>query len=878
MIKLIDLKKTYVSKNGQVCNALNGINLSLPEKGMVFIIGKSGSGKSTLLNMLGGLDSSTGGDIIVDGVSVSTFNENDYDNYRKSYVGFVFQDYCLLESMTIYENIRLSLSLQGENDQELIEKTLSSVGLEGVSNRYPRELSGGQKQRVGIARALVKNPKLILADEPTGNLDSGTTAQVLATLKELSKETLVVIVSHNIADAEKYGDRIIELDDGRVVSDTSRNKSDDSGLIGDNVINLPIGEKLTQDELKSVNEALSTGKYEIMQVSKNFVKTKAPDIENGRPYSVSKASMKFKRNVALSRCFMKGNTLHSIVTAISVSLIIILLSLCQIFMMFNGVDIVKNSITEDTHSIAINKGYRDPQRQAYLIIDTLVEVTDSDIQAFYDEGYEGNIYQLYNTSLVLNKNKWNRFETGNQNELREIESLYISFGRGVLLTDLAFVNKVFANNGELDILAGSLDAEFVPHGIIITDYMADCLIYHSNTLKTYQDVVDAVRHSSNGLNFSVKAIVNTNYKTRHKVIIDKMTDIMKLPTAQDRKSKFVEISGTDEMFNFREELVSYLSIGYYIGDNYEDTFINAWPGLSQYFYFDNPTFTFEGKEIAHGSQYAFVRSSDLEPGQMKMGYSVYNQLFNKNITYSNYQTVEPFEINIKDYPYHSDLVDPFFQKDYDVVGLSNSGLFALSDEDFETLAKAGMYAYGLYFDNPESYADIMESNASLEFFSANAICKAVLSLLDVVTVFEDFFLLLFIGLAFLCVMLVFSYSRRTIRRKYYDIGVIRALGGRNKNVIFAFIIQALIMALAIITIATTGMLLLDETMNNVLLENIVRILDISALKGMTVISFNPLSSFVIIASVLGLSLVSILTMVSFTKKVKPINIIRKNNN
>ena len=220
MIRIENLVKVYKAKGKRKSQALKGISLTLPDAGMVFVTGKSGSGKSTLLNLIGGLDDITSGDIIVGGNKLSEFSSKDFSNYRSTYIGFIFQDYHILDEFTVKENIELSADIRNVDCD--IKKCLKFVGLEGYEDRYPTELSGGQQQRVAIARALTKDSKIILADEPTGNLDTQTTKQILDLLKELSKDRLVLIVSHNLDDAENYADRIISLDHGMLVSDKSR--------------------------------------------------------------------------------------------------------------------------------------------------------------------------------------------------------------------------------------------------------------------------------------------------------------------------------------------------------------------------------------------------------------------------------------------------------------------------------------------------------------------------------------------------------------------------------------------------------------------------------------------------------------------------------
>lgn len=221
MISIKNLTKVYTPKKGQPVYAINDISFELPEKGMVFLLGKSGSGKSTLLNLLGGLDSFTSGEIIIKGKSSKEFKVSDFDSYRNTYIGFVFQEFNILEEYSVGENISLALELQRKtHNRQTVEQVMESVDLEKTYfDRNINELSGGQKQRVSIARALVKKPKIIMADEPTGALDSATGKQIFDTLKKLSADKLVIVVSHDRESAETYGDRIIELADGKIIGD-----------------------------------------------------------------------------------------------------------------------------------------------------------------------------------------------------------------------------------------------------------------------------------------------------------------------------------------------------------------------------------------------------------------------------------------------------------------------------------------------------------------------------------------------------------------------------------------------------------------------------------------------------------------------------------
>ena len=235
MLSIKNLTKVYKIKGGNDTLALDKVNIDFPEKGMVFLLGKSGSGKSTLLNLIGGLDFPSDGEIILKGRSSKDFSQSDFDSYRNTYIGFIFQEYNILNEFNVEQNIALAIELQGKKvSKEAVESLLEQVDLTGYGKRKPNTLSGGQKQRIAIARALIKEPNIIMADEPTGALDSKTGEQVFETLKKLSADKLVIVVSHDRDFAERFGDRIIELKDGKILSDQTKHLVE-STPISDNV-------------------------------------------------------------------------------------------------------------------------------------------------------------------------------------------------------------------------------------------------------------------------------------------------------------------------------------------------------------------------------------------------------------------------------------------------------------------------------------------------------------------------------------------------------------------------------------------------------------------------------------------------------------------
>ncbi len=222
MLQLKNIEKDYGSDDN-IVHALKGVSLSFRNSEFVAILGPSGCGKTTMLNIIGGLDRYTNGDVLINGKSTTTFKSADWDAYRNNYVGFIFQNYNLINHQTILENVELALTLSGINPKERkarATEALAKVGLEDILHKKPNQLSGGQMQRVAIARALANDPDIILADEPTGALDTKNSVQIMELLEEIAKERLVIMVTHNDQLAYDYSTRIIKMLDGEVLEDT----------------------------------------------------------------------------------------------------------------------------------------------------------------------------------------------------------------------------------------------------------------------------------------------------------------------------------------------------------------------------------------------------------------------------------------------------------------------------------------------------------------------------------------------------------------------------------------------------------------------------------------------------------------------------------
>ena len=259
MLKLKNIKKNYVLGNEQI-KALKGIGIEFRKNEFVAILGPSGCGKTTLLNIIGGLDHYTSGDLIIDSVSTKKYKDKDWDTYRNHKIGFVFQNYNLITHQNVLSNVELALTLSGVGPKERrikAKEALEKVGLKDQLYKKPNQMSGGQMQRVAIARALVNNPDIILADEPTGALDTKTSEQIMEILQEISKNQLVIMVTHNPELAKKYATRIINLLDGEITSDTR-----------------PYTEKLEKEKESNKNKKTSMSFWTAFNLSLNNLLTK----------------------------------------------------------------------------------------------------------------------------------------------------------------------------------------------------------------------------------------------------------------------------------------------------------------------------------------------------------------------------------------------------------------------------------------------------------------------------------------------------------------------------------------------------------------------------------------------------------------------------
>lgn len=380
MLELKKIKKDYPAGDGKV-EALKGIDLTFRDNEFVSILGPSGCGKTTMLNIVGGLDQYTDGDLKINGKSTKDFKDRDWDTYRNHSIGFVFQSYNLILHQTVLQNVELALTLSGVSKAERrkrAEEALKRVGLSSQLNKKPTEMSGGQMQRVAIARAIVNNPDIILADEPTGALDSETSVQVMEILKEIAHDRLVIMVTHNPELAEKYSSRIIRMLDGEVKDDTN---------------------PLSKSELKRE-------KIKDKELAKKNEKTKKPSMSLATSFSLSLKNLFTK----------KGRTA---LTSFAGSIGIIGISL--IYAVSQGMTNYINVLQEDTLSsypLTLESQHMDIGSLMEMFIGEAEKNGTHEKDAVYQKGMIYNLVNAMN-NMEANENDLKKFKEHIENKLDE---------------------------------------------------------------------------------------------------------------------------------------------------------------------------------------------------------------------------------------------------------------------------------------------------------------------------------------------------------------------------------------------------------------------------------------------------------------------------
>ena len=851
MIIVKNLTKVYKSKKAKICVALNNVSFSLPSKGLVFVVGKSGSGKSTMLNLLGGLDSLTSGEINVFGNQLNEYSESELYSFRSNIVGFVFQDFHLLDDLTVADNVRLSLKLMDEDDDERVEKALESVELLEYKDRYPRELSGGQQQRVAIARALVKNPDVIFADEPTGNLDSNTTEQIIKLIKEISKEKLVVVVSHNLFDAYEYADRIIELSEGRIINDLVINEKYENAVeVKDNKVIIPMLKRFKQDELDSLLSICKRDEILKIEQSNNKFKQKEQKEEPLQAKVPQKKTkgLSFFNSVKFSAMFGKRRIIGFLLSAIFASILICVLSLAQSIANFDAKSMAVDSMTEGS-VYAVRKDLDTLSGQVHARV-----ITDEDFAKIKQASPNAKLYKLYMSGLYING-----YTIGHQKVPTITQSgLHIVETSGTLETNEEYAKKLLRLDN-LDIYRGSVEQN--TGGIYITDFVADSFIFYGKA-KNYDEILGQQFEGSNDYwpDGYVNGIIKTSYKEKYEGVIDQINSMTK------------ESPLTEEIISFLDYVNQALAISYYFGDNYKEiSSANIYEGNYVYtrnFFVNGVDASSTISYISCGSYFDCV----LGDNEVFMDVEAYNKIFGTEYTYGNCDTFVPHAISFLSSDFNNEVI---YSKQMTVAGIGKckGGNMLLADNVFYEYKEKMFHCYGVYADG-EDVSGFINYTMDNGYSNISLKMSAIQTMSQAVETFNKFFEFIAMILVCACVFIITSFGVKNIKSKMYEVGVMKALGCKLSSFFVIFGLHTLLIAFTTIVVFVVGYVAFANVANHILLESLKAITPTKIMLDLQFIKFDWQLALINSAVVVFISIVSTIIPIILLRRIKPVTIIK----
>lgn len=842
MITLKNLNKYYKSGQGDY-HALRDINLTLPDKGLVFIVGKSGSGKSTLLNIIGGIDSYDSGELIIDNINTKNFKNSDYNTYRNTYIGFIFQEFNVIRSLSVYDNIALSLELHHlsvKQNHDKIMDIIKQVGLEGKEHRQMNEISGGERQRVAIARALIKNPKVIIADEPTGNLDTKNRDIVMNILKELSKDRLVLIVTHDKEIASKHGDRAITIKDGSVIEDVTTNEQN-------------LEYKETPYTVKPVSPNMLTS---FKLGMKGFYRHKFRFILIILLFSFS--------------LIFAGSTVNLYLTNASLE-----------YAKYQ--DEYQNYILNINNEY-INYGYTNNSGFHSFEVDSMIEnFATSDTQDGF-EFYKSMIIDIPITDESEESDEW----------------LSSSINRFTLMTSTQKSNFNMLLSDEEEISnwskAGLNASQYNNYSIYITDYIAYCLImygYFEEGIYEYEDVItQKISCDKFNNDLYIKNIIITDFEEKLYT-----NDIKEKVAFNDNLSFYNSIFVTSSSYN---NIISENNIKYI----YDDVIYNCLNKLGTYDNLKILPYNSEEHEIAVSlDEYGDVEIG--QDGKPKLlGAAPKKPLPQKStqmaISRGFLEQVLKTNINQISFVYSADNDNYLMKNEYDnivtfyvcghrrvptplsfyvtgIIDTDEVAIYAPSITEYDLFYKyiATSYTtsdnnggFPLIFinDDPSVNANIYDQLISNNIIIKNESYKKLL----IVSEFIDENIILFLGLFFVfclfSILIIFNFVIINIKNSTKDIGIYLSLGMNGWKVALIYLFQVLLISVVSIIISLIG----TAVFLNILDSNF----SAQALIDFKVIRFTGLG----VITIIGLSLITPLLAVIFPllglSKKKPIDIIK----
>lgn len=901
MLETRELCKIYKPKKGVPVTALNKISLKFPEKGMVFLLGKSGSGKSTLLNLLGGLDKYDDGEIIIKGVSSKDFKQEYFDSYRNTYVGFIFQEYNILDEFTVGANIALALQLQGKKaaDEE-INNILKQVDLDGYGNRKPNELSGGQKQRVAIARALVKNPEIIMADEPTGALDSNTGRQVFDTLKKLSKDKLVIIVSHDREFSELYADRIIELSDGNVISDVEVENSEEQEKVQDNlvfeneIISVKEGYHLTEEDRIAINDYIDTLGTEGAKIKlfgsrrrKKFVNTDESKIkeQDSKNFKLIKSKLPMKSAFKIGVSGLKHKKIRLVITILLSCIAFGLFGLSDTITSYNHVDVCTNSIIDsnlDYLSIgkAVKVYYNSNNKDNYYF-ESGRKLTEADVKKI-EEKFGNNFIRV-----VTPVNGTLDFEAQIDNSVKLTETEVNIYSTA--FSGFGEITKEYLDSQGYKLLAGQL-----PDGskdeIAISEYIYETFHLAKYADKTegenatfeninkYSDIIGK-KININNKEYTITGVIDTKFS------LDRYKGLTEKKQGATTTDQIIDYALANEFYYASQYSLSNIAL---VGEGFNEKFLKEQPVIAElqdvylWAYSDNSSINanfiakledidkdaiqwIDGEKTSLGEDeivvsedavYNIYNDSEGTKDMMKEKYqiSLFDRINGIDETIDGYKIVGYIPSDYKNGKYNQTIIasDQLYNK----CVLYENGIYSFiiskMPADKNEIKDIIKYCYDT---TGESRYDV-NSSVTYELDTVNSGLKAV----------SKVFFYVGLGFAIFSAIMLANFIATSISYKKQEIGILRAIGSRSNDVFRIFFSESFVIAMINFVLSAVGVGVVTAVVNS-FLRNRVGIL-------VTVLSFGVRQVALIFVVSIAIAFVASFIPVKKIASKRPIDAIR----
>ena len=850
MLETKELVKIYKPKKGVPVTALDKISLKFPDKGMVFLLGKSGSGKSTLLNVLGGLDSYDGGEIIIKGVSSKNFKQQHFDSYRNTYVGFIFQEYNVLDEFSVGANIALAIELQNRkaSDGE-INDILKQVDLEGFGSRKPNELSGGQKQRVAIARALVKKPQIIMADEPTGALDSVTGRQVFDTLKKLSETKLVIVVSHDREFAEQYADRIIELSDGVVLSDveldTAPVTEEEKTVLDfhDNIVEVPCGYHLTEQDREEINayiEKLKEGSLEITvsrknEASKRFVKTDTSKIksEDGSQFKLIKSKLPLKNAFKIGAGGLKHKKIRLVFTILLSCIAFGLFGLSDTFGAYNHINTCTNSLVDSgVKYLSVAKSKKIDNNGNYYWRDYGYKISEKNL-AEITKGLGVPMHGVYTPA-----NSDLSFDTQTNPDIELTNTEYHIYSRA--FSGFAEIDYKVIENMGFKLLAGILP-DGTKDEIAVSEYVFEIFkkaeYFDGVTYNTAKDGTKTpVYQKINEVNDLIgKTITLNNVKYTITAVIDTGFDISRYTSLTEKKDHQTKAEQMVDYVLYNEfcssSAYSYAGL-IMVGSEKMEKLISERPPMSEitegYINFYSPTDNYsvdsnymatfddikgeniiwiDGEKKTLGEKEIIATLDVINPYNEELG----SEAFAKSL--KNKNTLSAWEYNF----YNDENTEG-----WKLVGIIDNvtegnksklnSTLVTSDSVFKKYTEGSdkiySFAVGAMPAEKEevrsAVAYCYREDSNIRYQVQNSVTFELDSVNDALKILSKYFFWIGIGFAAFAALMLANFIGTSISYKKQEIGILRAIGSRSNDVFRIFFAESFIIAMINFVLSSIG--------------------------------------------------------------------------